>query len=84
MRQSTRHAHAVEVRPCGLRLGLSRPAAGSIDVVEKVRLPYNVGVLTQLVAEAVRLERRELAEQAAHDQSRARAAVAASLQRCPA
>jgi histidinol-phosphate aminotransferase len=49
----------------GLRLGILAGRAAWLDHVDKVRLPYNVGVLTQLVAEKA-LERHDLlAEQAA-------------------
>jgi histidinol-phosphate aminotransferase len=49
----------------GLRLGVLAGRASWLDHVDKVRLPYNVGVLTQLVAEKA-LERHDLlAEQAA-------------------
>jgi histidinol-phosphate aminotransferase len=49
----------------GLRLGILSGRAAWLDHVDKVRLPYNVSVLTQLVAEKA-LERYDLlAEQAA-------------------
>ncbi|MGZ8209237.1 MAG: histidinol-phosphate transaminase [Burkholderiales bacterium] len=43
----------------GLRLGLLAGSGAWLDHVEKVRLPYNVGVLTQLVAEKA-LQHQEL------------------------
>jgi histidinol-phosphate aminotransferase len=49
----------------GLRLGLIAGSAAWLDHVEKVRLPYNVGVLTQLVAERALRHHDRLAEQAA-------------------
>ncbi len=49
----------------GLRLGLIAGPAAWLDHVEKVRLPYNVGVLTQLVAEKALRHHDRLAEQAA-------------------
>jgi histidinol-phosphate aminotransferase len=49
----------------GLRLGVLAGRAAWLDHVDKIRLPYNVGVLTQLVADKA-LERHDLlAEQAA-------------------
>ena len=48
----------------GLRLGLVAGPAAWLDHVEKVRLPYNVGVLTQLVAERALRHHDRLAEQA--------------------
>lgn len=49
----------------GLRLGLIAGREQWLKHVEKVRLPYNVGVLTQLVAEQVLQHQALLAEQAA-------------------
>jgi len=49
----------------GLRLGLIAGRAEWLQHVEKVRLPYNVGVLTQLVAAEVLRHRDVLDEQAA-------------------
>jgi histidinol-phosphate aminotransferase len=49
----------------GLRLGFVAGAARWLDHIEKVRLPYNVGVLTQLVAEEALQHEKLLAEQAA-------------------
>jgi histidinol-phosphate aminotransferase len=49
----------------GLRLGVLAGRASWLDHVDKVRLPYNVGVLTQLVAEKALERHRLLAEQAA-------------------
>lgn len=49
----------------GLRLGLIAGPAAWLDHVDKVRLPYNVGVLTQLVAEKVLAHPEVLAQQAA-------------------
>jgi histidinol-phosphate aminotransferase len=49
----------------GLRLGILAGRSAWLDHIDKVRLPYNVGVLTQLVAGKA-LERHDLlAEQAA-------------------
>ena len=52
--EPARHAHAVEARARGpaARARRGRRASGSREL-EKVRLPYNVNVLTQLVAEEV-------------------------------
>jgi histidinol-phosphate aminotransferase len=49
----------------GLRLGLIAGSALWLDHVEKVRLPYNVGVLTQLVTEQVLQHQALLEAQAA-------------------
>lgn len=49
----------------GLRLGLIAGAGAWLGHVDKVRLPYNVNVLTQLVAEKVLQHRELLARQAA-------------------
>ena len=49
----------------GLRLGIVVGSAEWLRHVEKVRLPYNVGVLTQLVAEEALQHRPLLDEQAA-------------------
>jgi histidinol-phosphate aminotransferase len=49
----------------GLRLGMLAGRASWLDHVDKVRLPYNVGVLTQLVAEKALQRHGLLAEQAA-------------------
>lgn len=49
----------------GLRLGLIAGGAQWLDHVEKVRLPYNVGVLTQLVTEQVLQHQALLEAQAA-------------------
>jgi histidinol-phosphate aminotransferase len=49
----------------GLRLGLLAGARDWLAEIDKVRLPYNVGVLTQLVAEEALKHRSLLDEQAA-------------------
>jgi histidinol-phosphate aminotransferase len=49
----------------GLRLGVLAGAAAWLNHVDKVRLPYNVGVLTQIVAERVLAHHDVLAQQAA-------------------
>lgn len=49
----------------GLRLGLIAGAGAWLGHVDKVRLPYNVNVLTQLVAEKVLQHQELLAQQAA-------------------
>jgi histidinol-phosphate aminotransferase len=49
----------------GLRLGFVAGPSQWLDHVDKVRLPYNVGVLTQLVAEEVLQHEKLLAQQAA-------------------
>ena len=49
----------------GLRLGLLAGSAEWLRQVDKVRLPYNVGVLTQLVAEEALEHQALLEEQAA-------------------
>ena len=49
----------------GLRLGLMAGAGAWLSHVDKVRLPYNVNVLTQLVAEKVLQHHELLAQQAA-------------------
>jgi histidinol-phosphate aminotransferase len=49
----------------GLRLGLVAGAADVLTHIDKVRLPYNVNVLTQLVAEEVLRHRSLLDDQAA-------------------
>jgi len=49
----------------GLRLGLIAGAGAWLSHVDKVRLPYNVNVLTQLVAEKVLRHHELLAQQAA-------------------
>jgi histidinol-phosphate aminotransferase len=49
----------------GLRLGLLAGAAEWLQHIDKVRLPYNVGVLTQLVAEEALQHHALLDEQAA-------------------
>ncbi len=49
----------------GLRLGLIAGAGAWLGHVDKVRLPYNVNVLTQLVAEKVLQHQDLLAQQAA-------------------
>jgi len=49
----------------GLRLGLLAGAGAWLGHVDKVRLPYNVNVLTQLVAEKVLQHQELLAQQAA-------------------
>ena len=49
----------------GLRLGVLMGRAQWLDEVDKVRLPYNVNVLSQQVAELVLRHRRVLDEQAA-------------------
>ena len=48
----------------GLRLGFAAGSARWLRQVDKLRLPYNVNMLTQLVAETVLAERDVLAEQA--------------------
>jgi histidinol-phosphate aminotransferase len=49
----------------GLRLGVLAGPAAWLNHVDKVRLPYNVGVLTQIVAERVLAHQDVLAQQAA-------------------
>lgn len=49
----------------GLRLGLIAGTGAWLSHVDKVRLPYNVNVLTQLVAEKVLQHQELLAQQAA-------------------
>jgi histidinol-phosphate aminotransferase len=49
----------------GLRLGVLTGAGAWLEHVDKVRLPYNVSVLTQLVAEKVLAYPDVLAQQAA-------------------
>jgi len=49
----------------GLRLGMLAGAPAWLRHLDKVRLPYNVNVLTQLIAERVLQHRDVLAEQAA-------------------
>ncbi len=49
----------------GLRLGILAGARAWLEHVDKVRLPYNVNVLTQLVAEKVLAHPDVLAQQAA-------------------
>lgn len=49
----------------GLRLGLIAGAGAWLSHVDKVRLPYNINVLTQLVAERVLQDHERLAQQAA-------------------
>lgn len=49
----------------GLRLGFVAGAQAWLEHVEKIRLPYNVGVLTQLVAEQALQQGALLDEQAA-------------------
>jgi len=49
----------------GLRLGLIAGAGAWLSHVDKVRLPYNINVLTQLVAEKVLRHHELLAQQAA-------------------
>jgi histidinol-phosphate aminotransferase len=49
----------------GLRLGLLAGAAGWLEHIDKVRLPYNVNVLTQIVAERVLAHHDVLLQQAA-------------------
>jgi histidinol-phosphate aminotransferase len=49
----------------GLRLGLVAGSAEWLEHVDKVRLPYNVGVLTQVVAEQALQHQSLLDEQAA-------------------
>jgi histidinol-phosphate aminotransferase len=49
----------------GLRLGVLAGAPSWLHHVDKVRLPYNVGVLTQIVAERVLAHPDVLARQAA-------------------
>jgi histidinol-phosphate aminotransferase len=49
----------------GLRLGLLAGPRAWLEHIDKVRLPYNVNVLTQLVAEAVLRHQPLLEEQAA-------------------
>lgn len=63
----------------GLRLGLLAGAPGWLDAIDKVRLPYNVNVLTQVVAELVLQHAGELDAQAAAirgERSRLAAALA--------
>ena len=66
----------------GLRLGLLAGGAAWLDHVDKVRLPYNVNVLTQLAATEVLRHRELLDAQAAAIRS-ARAQLIAELRRLP-
>lgn len=66
----------------GLRLGLLAGSPEWLREIDKVRLPYNVGVLTQLVAEEVLRHRDVLEEQAAAIRSE-RGRVYEALARLP-
>jgi histidinol-phosphate aminotransferase len=66
----------------GLRLGLVAGRSDWLQHVDKVRLPYNVGVLTQLVAEQVLAHREILNEQAAAIKTE-RTRLLGELQRTP-
>ncbi len=66
----------------GLRLGVLAGRASWLDHVDKVRLPYNVSVLTQLVAEKALERHGLLAEQAAAIKAE-RGRVLRELQRMP-
>jgi histidinol-phosphate aminotransferase len=64
----------------GLRLGLLAGAATWLKEIDKVRLPYNVGVLTQLVAEEA-LQHQELLHEQASAIKAERARLYAALER---
>ncbi len=64
----------------GLRLGLLAGRGAWLDHVDKVRLPYNVNVLTQLVASAV-LQRADVLDAQAAAIRSERARLAAELKR---
>ncbi|MFN7085351.1 MAG: histidinol-phosphate transaminase [Burkholderiales bacterium] len=66
----------------GLRLGLIAGAAAWLAHVDKVRLPYNVNVLTQTIAEKVLQHHELLAQQAAAVKAE-RARLFDELQRIP-
>jgi histidinol-phosphate aminotransferase len=66
----------------GLRLGLLAGARGWLEQIEKVRLPYNVNVLTQIVAAEVLRHGEVLETQTAAIRDE-RARLFASLQRSP-
>lgn len=66
----------------GLRLGFLCGAPQWISQLNKVRLPYNVGVLTQAVAEAV-LTHAEVLEDQADQIRNARSAVTTALRSTP-
>jgi histidinol-phosphate aminotransferase len=66
----------------GLRLGLVVGRTEWVRQVEKVRLPYNVGVLTQLVAEEA-LQHRSLLDEQAKAIKAERTRVHGELQRMP-
>ena len=66
----------------GLRLGLLAGREGWLRHVEKVRLPYNVNILTQLVAAEV-LQHQDVLEKQAAAIRAERARVLAELQRLP-
>ena len=64
----------------GLRLGLLAGRREWLEHVDKVRLPYNVSVLTQLVAEEV-LQHRSLLDEQAEAIKRERARLYGELER---
>lgn len=66
----------------GLRLGLLAGASEWLEQVDKVRLPYNVSVLTQLVAEEV-LRHRVLLDEQAHAIRSERSRLYGALERMP-
>ena len=66
----------------GLRLGLLAGRPEWIAEFDKVRLPYNINVLTQLVAERVLREQKVLEEQAAAIRSE-RERLGSGLTSCP-
>jgi histidinol-phosphate aminotransferase len=67
----------------GLRLGLVAGSGEWLQQVDKVRLPYNVSVLTQLVAEEA-LQHRSLLDEQAHAIKRERLRLHQALERIPA
>jgi histidinol-phosphate aminotransferase len=67
----------------GLRLGVLAGAPSWLDHVDKVRLPYNVSVLTQIVAERVLDHHEVLAQQAAAIRTE-RARLIMEMNRIPA
>jgi histidinol-phosphate aminotransferase len=66
----------------GLRLGVLAGARAWLEQVDKVRLPYNVNVLTQLIAENVLQHHDLLAQQAAAIRAE-RARLFGDLERIP-
>ena len=88
MNRLDRHPHLLVMRTlsksgfAGLRLGLIAGGGEWLRHVDKVRLPYNVSVLTQLVAEHALQHQSLLDEQAAAIRSE-RTRVFDALQRTP-